>query len=192
LKKIIIFFIRILFVYLISTTITYADLQKNLINKILKINTLSFNFKQQIGDKKEVGKCVIKYPLLMKCDYFNIKQKVLVSNGRTLAIIKKKYKKIYLYPIKRTPLFIILDKNKIINLIKDNKAEQISSDLISFSYIEEGKIYLKILFDKNSLELRGWQTVDSYSNNVNFIIDDILTNKNFEDILFKIPKESEL
>ncbi len=191
-NKKIIYFVQILFIYFISTTTSSADLQKNLINKIVKINTLSFNFKQQIGDKEEIGKCIIKYPLLMKCDYFNVKQKVLISNGRTLAVIKKKYKKIYLYPIKRTPLFIILNKDKIINLIKENKVEQINSDLISFSYIEKGNTYLKILFDKNSLELKGWQTVDSYSNDVNFIINDIIINNSFEDNLFKIPKESEL
>ena len=46
----------------------------------------------------------------MKCNYKNLKQKTIISNGKTVAIIKKKYKKIYYYPIKATPLFFILKK----------------------------------------------------------------------------------
>ena len=77
-----------------------ADLQKDLINKLTTIRTLSFDFKQKISDKEEIGNCFIKYPLLMKCNYKNLKQKTIISNGKTVAIIKKKYKKIYLYPIR--------------------------------------------------------------------------------------------
>ena len=73
-------------------------------------NTLSFDFRQKIAEKEEIGKCYIKYPLLMKCDYEDLKKKSVISNGRTVAIIKKKYKKIYYYPIKTTPLFTILKK----------------------------------------------------------------------------------
>ena len=51
----------------------------------------------------------------MKCNYKNLKQKTIISNGKTVAIIKKKYKKIYYYPIKAPPLFFILKKEKIIN-----------------------------------------------------------------------------
>ena len=99
-----------------------ADLQKNLINKITATKTLSFNFKQKIAEKVEFGNCYIKYPLLMKCIYQNLKQKSVISNGRTVAIIKKKYKKIYYYPIKRTPLFTILkNPSSIILLVFKSK-----------------------------------------------------------------------
>ena len=58
--------------------VSYADIQKKIINKVTSIKTLSFNFEQQIGDRKEIGKCAIKYPLLMKCDYYNLKQKTII------------------------------------------------------------------------------------------------------------------
>ena len=48
----------------------------------------------------------------MKCNYKNLKEKIIISNGKTVAIIKKKYKKIYYYPIKTTPLFTILKREK--------------------------------------------------------------------------------
>ena len=108
-----IFLFQIFFIFLFSVNDSSADLQKNLINKITATKTLSFKFKQKIESKEEIGSCFIKYPLLMRCDYQNLKQKSLISNGKTVAIIKKKYKKIYLYPIRSTPLFILLKKEKI-------------------------------------------------------------------------------
>jgi outer membrane lipoprotein-sorting protein len=78
---------------LFSASVSLADLQKNLINKLTAIKTLSFDFKQKISDKEEIGNCFIKYPLLMKCNYQNLKQKTIISNGKTVAIIKKNTKK---------------------------------------------------------------------------------------------------
>ena len=175
-----------------SASVSLADLQKNLINKLTAIKTLSFDFKQKISDKEEIGNCFIKYPLLMKCNYQNLKQKIIISNGKTVAIIKKKYKKIYLYPIKSTPLFFILKKEKIINLIRKNLPTEINSNLIEFEFIDQKTNKVKILFDKNSLEFRGWRTKDSYSNDVSFTINNLKTNNQIIDNFFKIPKEEDL
>ena len=190
--KKIFFLFKILFIYLFSIGISSADLQKNLINKLTATKTLSFTFKQKIAEKEEVGNCFIKYPLLMKCNYQNLKQKSIISNGKTVAIIKKKYKKIYYYPIQLTPLFTILKKEKILNLIRNNKPTKIDSNIIEFELINKKSNKLKIFFDKNSLEFKGWETKDAYSNNVSFIISNLKTNKIIEDGFFKIPKEKEL
>ena len=138
--KKIFFLLKIFFIFFISINISLADLQKNLINKLTATQTLTFDFKQKIEDKEEVGSCFIKYPLLMKCNYENLKEKTIISNGKTVAIIKKKYKKIYLYPIKSTPLFFILKKEKIINLVRKTNPSEINSDLIEFIFVEKKKI----------------------------------------------------
>ena len=192
LKKKLIFLFKIIVIYVIFLDISFADLQKNLINKITATKSLSFNFEQKIAEKVEFGKCYIKYPLLMKCIYQNSKQKSVISNGRTVAIIKKKYKKIYYYPIKATPLFTILKKEKILDMIRNNKPTKIDSSVIKFELIEKKLNKFKIIFDKNSLELKGWETIDSYSNNVSFIINNLKTNEIIEDDFFKIPKEEDL
>ena len=192
LKKKLIFLFKIILIYVIFIDISFADLQKNLINKITATRSLSFNFEQKIAEKVEFGKCYIKYPLLMKCIYQNSKQKSVISNGRTVAIIKKKYKKIYYYPIKATPLFTILKKEKILDMIRNNKPTKIDSSVIKFELIEKKLNKFKIIFDKNSLELKGWETIDSYSNNVSFIINNLKTNEIIEDDFFKIPKEEDL
>ena len=186
------FLLNIFFVYLFSTSVSLADLQKNLINKLTATKTLSFDFKQKISDKEEVGKCFIKYPLLMKCNYQNLKQKIIISNGKTVAVVKKKYKKIYYYPIKLTPLFFILKKEKIINLIRKNQPTEINASFIEFEFIDQKTNKVKILFDKNSLEFKGWKTKDSYSNDVSFTIYNLKTNMQIIDNFFKIPKEEDL
>ncbi|RUA15146.1 MAG: outer membrane lipoprotein carrier protein LolA, partial [Alphaproteobacteria bacterium] len=45
---------------------------------------------------------------------------------------------------------------------------------------------------KNSLEFKGWETKDAYSNNVSFIISNLKVNKIIDDEFFKIPKEEDL
>ncbi len=196
-KKKIIFLLKILIIYLVfinisSASVDITDLQKNLINKITAIETLSFNFKQKIAEKEEIGKCIIKYPLLMKCDYQDLKQKSIISNGITVAIINKKYQKIYYYPIKTTLLFTILRKKEILSLIRNNKPIKIDSNLIEFEAVEKKGNKFKILFDKDSLELRGWKTKDAYSNEVSFLIRNIETNILIKNEIFKIPKEEDL
>ena len=191
-KNKIILFLKIIFIYIVFTSFSFADLQKNLINKITSTKSLSFNFEQKISEKIEFGKCYIKYPLLMKCIYQDSKQKSVISNGKTVAIIKKKYKKIYYYPIKTTPLFTILKKDKILNLIRNSKPTKIDANLIEFELNEKKKNKLKLMFDKNSFELKGWKTIDSYSNNVSFIINDLKINEIIEDDFFRIPQESDL
>ena len=186
------FLFNIFFIYLFSISISIADLQKNLINKLTATHTLSFDFRQKISDKEEIGNCFIKYPLLMKCNYQNLKQKTIISNGKKVVVIKKKYKKIYSYPIKLTPLFFILKKEKIINLIKKNQPTEINASFIEFEFIDQKTNRVKVLFDKNSLEFKGWKAKDSYSNDVSFTIYNLKTNMQIIDNFFKIPKEEDL
>jgi len=186
------FLFNIFFINLFLISVAFADLQKNLIRKLTATQTLSFNFKQKIADKEEIGNCFIKYPLLMKCNYQNLKQKTIISNGKKVAVIKKKYKKIYSYPIKSTPLFFILKKDKIINLVRKTQPIEVNSSLIKFEFIDKKTNKVKIFFDKNSLEFKGWETKDAYSNKVSFIIDNLKTNNQIMDDFFKIPKEDDL
>ena len=186
------FLLNIFFIYFFSANASQANLQKKIIDKLKATKTLSFNFNQKISDKEEIGNCFIKYPLLMKCNYQNLKQKTIISNGKTVAVIKKKYKKIYLYPLKSTPLFFILKKEKIINLIRKTQPTEISSKLIIFKFIDKKKNIIKILFEKNSLNLKGWQTKDAYSNDVSFIINNLEINNQIVNDFFKIPREKDL
>jgi len=192
LKTILKYIFVILFFYLFLLNNSNSTLQEKLINNLEQTNTLSFDFIQKIEEKEEIGNCYIKYPLLMKCNYKDLKGKIVISNGKTVAIIKKKYKKIYYYPIKITPLIIILEKNKILNLLKNNEPVNINADTVEYKLIQKGSGTLKIFFDTNSFNLKGWETKDVYSNNVSFIINNLKTNNQIVDDFFKIPREEDL
>jgi len=179
------------FFYFFLLNISQANFQEQLINKYKEINTLSFNFTQKIGDKIEIGNCYIKYPLLMKCEYPK-KKKLIIANGRTLAIVKNRYKKIYQYPLKKTPLFYILNKENILNIIQNYEPTNMNNDIIEYELTDSNSNKINIFFDKNSLLLSGWKTIDAYSNEVNFLIENIETNIFVENKIFKIPKEEDL
>ena len=191
-KKKIFFLFSVFLIYSISEAFAETNLQKNIIIKLTGTKTLSFQFNQKIADKKSEGNCYIKYPLRMKCNYQDIKKKVIIANGKTVAIVKKKYKKVYYYPIKSTPLFFILQKEKIINVIRKVKPNILDSKLIEFQFTDKNKNKIKIFFDKNLLEFRGWETTDIYSNEVSFKISNLKINNQIVDDFFKIPKEEEL
>ena len=180
-----------IFFYFFLLNISQANFQEQLINKYKEINTLSFDFTQKIGDKIEIGNCYIKYPLLMKCEYPK-KKKIIIANGKTLAIVKNRYKKIYQYPLKKTALFFILNKENILNIIQNYEPTNMNNDIIEYELTDTNSNKINIFFDKNSLLLSGWKTIDAYSNEVNFLIKNIETNIFVENKIFKIPKEEDL
>jgi len=189
-KKIILPLISIFF-YLFFVNYSEANFQEQLISKYKKIDTLSFDFTQRIGKKIEVGNCYIKYPLLMKCEYPK-KNKSIIANGKKFAIIKRRYKKIYNYPLKKTPLFFLLNKKNILNLIQNFEPTFVDSNTIEYELVDDRANKLKIFFNKNSLNLSGWKTIDAYSNEVNFIIKNIKSNIPIKNDVFKIPNEEDL
>ena len=85
-----------------------------------------------------------------------------------------------------------MNKEKILNLIKNNKPTKIGLDTVEFEFIDKKSNKLKILFDKNTLEFKGWETKDAYSNSVSFLISNLKTNNQIVDDFFKIPKEEDL
>jgi outer membrane lipoprotein-sorting protein len=180
-----------IFFYFFLLNISQANFQEQLINKYKEINTLSFDFTQKIGDKIEIGNCYIKYPLLMKCEYPK-KNKLIIANGKTLAIVKNRYKKIYQYPLKKTALFYILNKENILDIIHNYEPSNMDNDVIEYELTDSNSNKINIFFDKNSLLLSGWKTIDAYSNEVNFLIENIKTNIFVENKIFKIPKEEDL
>ena len=183
----------IIFFYLFFTNYSQANFKEKLINKLKTTNTLSFDFIQTIGEKKEIGNCHIKYPLLMKCEYPK-KKKSIIANGKKFAIVKRRYKKIYHYPLKKTPLFYLLKKENILNLVQNYEPIVIDSYILKYELIENNlnKLKVFVFFDKNSLELLGWKTTDAYSNEVSFFLKNTVTNILIKNEIFKIPREEDL
>jgi len=191
LKKKINSILFIIFFFLFFTGYSKANFKDKLIHKLETTNTLYFDFIQTIGEKEEVGNCHIKYPLLMKCDYPK-KKKSIIANGKKFAIVKRRYKKIYYYPLKKTPLFYLLKKENILEVIQNYKPKSITSNTIEYELLDNNLNKVNIFFDKNSLIISGWKTTDAYSNEVSFLIKNSKINITINNKIFKIPREEDL
>ena len=137
--------------YLIFFFILFFNLSANsssnqeIISHLEKINSLEFKFIQKIDNNNiEQGECIILYPKKILCKYYDIYNKILVSNGKSLVI--KTISSYYRYPLKKTPLNLILDKNFLINKIYSLKENIIDNSYINYTIVEnENKI--DIFFD---------------------------------------------
>ena len=165
---------------------TKADNREKIITNLKNTSNFSFEFEQNINGKIESGNCTIEYPKKIYCTYSK-KDKVLVSNGKSLVI--KSISSYYRYPLKKTPLNLILDKKFLINKIYSLEENIIDNSYIKYSIIEnENKI--DIFFDIISLELIGWQIKDVYQNTALTLLSSVSKNQNIEKKLFKLPAQN--
>ena len=164
----------------------YASVKDEIINNLIKINNLSFNFKQTIDEKTEEGNCIIEYPKKIFCSYNNLKRKIMVSNGKSLVIKNQINNQYYRYSLKKTPLELILDKDFLINQIKNLESRDVDGKYINFSIINNNN-EINIFFDNKTLNLIGWQTEDIYQNLVITYIYEIKYNQKIKKNIFKLP-----
>ena len=151
-------------------------------------NNLSFNFIQIIDDKEQKGKCIIKYPKKIFCEYEGHKKKIVVSNGKSLVIKNRNNNSYYIYSLKNTPLNYLLDKNYLISKINDLEARDVDNKYLNFTILENNN-EINIFFDKKTSKIVGWQTQDIYQNLVITFISSVKINKKINDDIFILPKK---
>ena len=177
----------LIFFFFILTSQTGAEIKNKIIQNLKEIDNLDFRFEQNINGKIENGNCTIKYPKKIFCEYARSNNKILVSNGKSLVI--KTRTTYYRYPIEKTALNLILDKNFLINKIYGLKERVVDKNLINFTIMENDK-EINIFFDKVTYDLIGWQNTDIYQNfNITFL-SSIRKNRVLPKNLFKIPSQN--
>ena len=176
----------IFFLTLINNQVK-ADIKEKIIQNLTNINNISFNFEQNINGKVETGDCIIQYPKKIYCNYNLNNKKILVSNGSSLVIKTKT--SFYLYPLEKTPLNLILDKNYLLNKIKNLKERVVDSKFINFSFVENDN-EINIFFNKQNYNLIGWQTLDIYQNLSITFLSSIVKNHDVDIGLFILPKQN--
>ena len=171
-------------IFLFSINYSNANNKKNIINNLKETKNINFDFEQNINEKIEKGNCVIEYPKKIFCEYSGKNDKILVSNGNSLVI--KTRASYYLYPLEKTTLNYILDKNYLINKIYNLKERIIDTSFINYKIKENGS-EINIFFDNQSFNLIGWQTKDVYQNlNITFL-SSVKKNEPINKDIFKLP-----
>tara|TARA_B110001454_G_scaffold18579_1_gene17065 strand:+ start:644 stop:1201 length:558 start_codon:yes stop_codon:yes gene_type:complete len=180
----IILFIFILFNFYSNS---HASIKEDIISNFEKIQNISFNFKQTINEKTEEGTCTIQYPKKIYCEYDNLKKKIIVSNGKSLVIKNQSNNQYYRYPLKSTPLILILDKSTLIKKMVEIEGKLVDDKYFKFS-LDNNNNKINIFFDKKSLNISGWQTEDLYQNLVITFIYNIKKNSKIDEKLFVLPE----
>ena len=178
--------IKYLFIIIFFSLInsSSANNKENIINNLIETKNINFDFEQNVNEKIEKGNCVIEYPKKIFCEYSESNNKILVSNGNSLVI--KTNVSYYLYPLNKTPLNLILDKNYLINKINSLEERVIDDSFINYKINENGN-EISIFFDNQSFNLIGWQTKDVYQNiNITFL-SSVKKNEPINKSLFKLP-----
>ena len=172
--------------FLILMSNVQASNKDNIIENLQNTKNFNFEFEQNINGKIENGNCTIQYPKKIYCNYLN-KDKILVSNGKSLVIKTKS--SFYRYPLKKTPLNLILDKNFLIKKIGRLNEKILDQTYINFSIVENDN-EINVFFDDKTFNLVGWQTKDIYQNiNVTYLYS-IKKNQKVNKNLFELPTQN--
>jgi|TARA_B110000259_G_scaffold88238_1_gene102689 outer membrane lipoprotein-sorting protein len=177
----------IIFFILSFYTPTLSSTKEKVIYQMQLTNNFSFNFLQKIEDKSENGKCVIRYPKKIFCQYDGVNKKIIVSNGRSLVIKTANSENYYIYPLKKTPLEYLLDKEYLISKMKTLIPRDIDNKYLNFEIFENNN-KINIFFDKKNLNFIGWQTEDIYQNLTITFISSIKINQEIDEKIFILPK----
>ena len=174
----------LLFFLFFFSSNSIANNKENIINNLKNTKNLNFEFEQNVNKKIEKGNCIIQYPKKIFCKYMGNNNKILVSDGKSLVIkTKTSY---YRYPLKKTPLNYILDKNFLIEKIYNLEERVVDESLINY-VIKENDIEINIFFNNRTFNLIGWQTKDIYQNLSITFLSSIKKNEAINKDLFKLP-----
>jgi outer membrane lipoprotein-sorting protein len=179
------FFRKIFLVFILLSSNLSADEKKQITAQLNSLKSLEFTFDQSINEKSEKGSCLLEFPGKLKCNYFDDKKKELVINSKRLAITQKRYNKTYHYPISKSPFLNILYKDKLLEIVQSGELE-LTDQSIKLIYLADNKI--TVFFDRKTLDLKGWQIIDQYNNNINFSLNIVSKNDVFKKETFKIPE----
>ena len=179
---------RVLIIFLILNFYNpvFSSTKEKIISQMQLTNNLSFDFIQTIDDKNESGKCIIKYSKKIWCEYDSSNKKTIVSNGKSLVIKNRDSNNYYVYPLGKTPLIFLLDKEYLISKMNDLEPREIDNKYLNFKFVESNN-EINVFFDKKSLSLVGWQTVDIYQNLSVTLISSIKINQKINNKIFILP-----
>jgi len=181
--------IIIIFIALNLYNPALTSMREDIISKMEITNNLSFNFIQTVGDKSENGKCILEYPKKIYCEYDDANKKIIVSNGKSLVIKTSNKGSYYIYPLDKTPLEYLLDKEYLISKIQMLEPRDIDDKYLNFKIFENNN-EINIFFDKKSLNLIGWQIEDIYQNLSVTFISSVKINQKINEKKFILPQNN--
>ena len=119
------------------------------------------------------------------CRYEDLYKKILVSNGKSLIINSNKNNQHASYPLKKTPLNFIRDKEFLIKKINESYEKNSNANEYSLNIKYENNL-ITVYFNNNDFNILGWETTDIYQNKVETLISNVEKNIDIDLSIFKV------
>lgn len=180
---------------LLSATFVSAGQREDTINALsahyASAPTMAGEF-LQFGPKGQQngGKFYLARPGKIRFDYEDPSPIEVISNGKSVAVLNNKLKTFQSYPLKSTPLKLLLD-NKI--NVKNNsiKSVTVSEDVTTVVMGDKhlfGNSLITLLFDPKTFDLRQWTIKDAQGKETSVLIFDVQKNVKLSNRLFQFSK----
>ncbi len=136
------------------------------------------------------GKFLLKRPGRIRFNYENPSPITVVSNGRTLAVKNKKLKTTNFYPLRKTPLSLLLANKIKINdkSIRSVKAGKDVTTVVMGDKKVFGNSEITLLFDPQSQDLRQWTIKDAQGKETSVMIFNVKKNVKISNTKFAVNK----
>lgn len=166
---------------------------QNIADHFASVKTMMGEFVQLSPDGNQVaGKFFISRPGKLRFNYEKPSAVRVISDGKNLAVGNQKLKTWSLYPLRTTPLKLLLsDKidlsSKTVKSVTE--AENLTTIVMGNKSIF-GKSTITMMFDPKTYELRQWTIKDAQGKDTTVMIFNIETGVEFARSVFRVPYES--
>ena len=139
------------------------------------------------------GMIYIKRPGRMRFDYDPPDPALVMAGGGTVAIFDRKSNEPpQQFPLKRTPLSVILEKDVDLtraNMITGHMADENSTTITAQDPENPDIGYIDLVFTADPVELRKWVITDEAGSQTTVILGDMETGLSLPASLFSVPIE---
>ncbi|MEW7007947.1 MULTISPECIES: outer-membrane lipoprotein carrier protein LolA [unclassified Lentilitoribacter] len=176
----------------LSSITAKADgkIAQNIASHFASVKTMMGEFVQLNPDGNQIaGKFFISRPGKLRFNYEKPSPVRVISDGRNLVVGNQKLKTWSLYPLRTTPLKLLL-ANKINLKSKDIKSVTETDSLVTIVMGNKtifGKSTITMMFDPASYELRQWTIKDVQGKETTVLIFNVETGVDFAKSVFRIP-----
>jgi outer membrane lipoprotein-sorting protein len=136
------------------------------------------------------GTFAIKRPGKVRFDYEDPSPVEVVSNGLAVMVVNNKLKTFNTYPLKNTPLKLLLDDQFDISedsIIEVTKDEDVTKVVLGDKQLF-GNSVITLLFEPETFELRQWTIKDAQGKETSVMVFNVEDNVDLSNRLFQINK----
>lgn len=136
------------------------------------------------------GTFAIKRPGKVRFDYEDPSPVEVVSNGLAVMVVNNKLKTFDSYPLKNTPLKLLLDDNLQIgdDAILEVKTDEDVTTIVLGDKQIFGNSVITLLFEPETFDLRQWTIKDAQGKETSVMVFNVQDNVNLPNRMFQINK----